>query len=124
MDKSRKITKPLLVLALAASLTINVTCLILIKKQSSRIDLIASLASDINNKVLRSIPNNENVVEAKDIMTPTEFAEYFDIDIKEIYKLVIDNPDSEFPYININGEVRFSKKAIEEYMINGNKTLN
>lgn len=123
MDKLSKTAKSLLAIVLASSLTLNIATLVLLKNQSNRIDLITSLTNEINNRGI-NILNNVNNVETKDIMAPTELAEYLDIDIKEIYKLIIDNPDSEFPYIKINGEVRFSKKAIDEYIINGNKTLN
>lgn len=57
-------------------------------------------------------------------MTPTELAEYLDIDIKEVYTLWIDDPLSELPFINVKGEIRFSKTAVDEYLSSGVKIFN
>lgn len=121
-----KITKVILAIALVASLTLNIATLGLLKNQSNRIDLIANITNDMYTRRINT-QNNANKVETvqtNDIMTPTELAEYLDIDIKEIYRLVIDNPDSEIPFLNISGEIRFSKNVIDEYMSNGVKILN
>lgn len=86
-----------------------------------KIDLIMSNTNTLNNKI-----SNEMLAlkeQQKDIMTPTELANYLKVDIKLIYSSIIDNPDSKFPCIKTNGEIRFSKKAIDEYMLSGNKAL-
>lgn len=120
-----KTIKVILVIGLFASLTINITSLGLLKKQSDRMDSISNRTNELYNRTINA-KNNENKVESvetNEIMTPTELAEYLNIDIKEIYRLVIDNPDSDIPFLKVNGEVRFNKNAIDEYMSNGVKIL-
>lgn len=121
-----KTTKVILAIALVASLALNIATLGLLKNQSNRIDLIANITNDMYTRTINTQNNANKVetVETNDIMTPTELAEYLDIDIKEIYRLVIDNPDSEIPFLNVSGEIRFSKNVIDEYMSNGVKILN
>jgi hypothetical protein len=84
-------------------------------------DLIMSNTNTINNKISNDMLALKE--QQKDIMTPTELANYLKVDIMLIYKSIIDNPDSKFPCIKTNGEIRFSKKAIDEYMMSGNKIL-
>lgn len=70
----------------------------------------------------KSIQNNRNnqssqVINktAKDVMTPLELAEYLGIKMDKVYDLV-DNKDAKIPYINIDGEYKFSKTAIDEWL--------
>ncbi|MEG2935274.1 MAG: helix-turn-helix domain-containing protein [Clostridium sp.] len=129
MNNLNKLTKALLAIALVVSLTLNAAVLFMLKNQSERIDFIANLTNQINQNVSQStvtIDKSETSKvkeEPKDIMTTSELAEYLNVDFNDIYKLVIDNPESDFPYIKINGEVRFSKEAVLEYMSDGNKIL-
>lgn len=121
-----KAIKVILVMALVASLTLNIAILGLVKNQSDRIDLITNRTNDIYN-ITMNAQNHSNEVEtdqSEDIMSPAELAEYLKVDIKELYRLVIDNPDSEIPFLKFNGEVRFSKNAIDEYISSGVKILN
>lgn len=129
MEKLNKLTKALLIIALVVLMSLNAAALFLLKNQSERIDFIANLANQINQKVSQSTVTIETSdtskvkEKAKDIMTPSELAEYLNVDFNDIYKLIIDNPESDFPYIKLNGEVRFSKEAVLEYMSEGNKIL-
>lgn len=129
MEKLNKLTKVLFIIALVVSLTLNAAILLLLKNQSDRIDFIANLTNQINQKVSQNTvtigdsDTSKVKDEAKDIMTPSELAEYLNVDFNDIYKLIIENPESDFPYIKLNGEVRFSKEAVLEYMREGNKIL-
>lgn len=113
---------------LTASLALNLITVYFLYTQYSRFnelehktDLIMSNTNTINNKISNDMLALKE--QQKDIMTPTELANYLKVDIKLIYNSIIDNPDSKFPCIKMNGEIRFSKKAVDEYMLSGNKTL-
>lgn len=113
---------------LAVLLALNLITVYFLYTQYSRLnelehkmDLIMSNTNTINNKISNDMLALKE--QQKDIMTPTELANYLKVDIMLIYKSIIDNPDSKFPCIKANGEIRFSKKAIDEYMMSGNKIL-
>jgi excisionase family DNA binding protein len=70
---------------------------------------------------IQNISNNQNSYqpqsqqkEAKEIMSPLDLAEYLDIDMMLVYDMV--KRDTTMPYIEINGEYRFNKAAIEKWM--------
>ncbi|WML34216.1 helix-turn-helix domain-containing protein [Clostridium sp. OS1-26] len=113
---------------LAVLLALNLITVYFLYTQYSRFneiehktDLIMSNTNTISNKISNDMLALKE--QQKDIMTPTELANYLKVDIKLIYKSIIDNPDSKFPCIKMNDEIRFSKKAVDEYMLSGNKTL-
>lgn len=53
--------------------------------------------------------------EPKEVMTPSELAKYLGINMDKVYTMV-QNKDTKIPYINIDGEYRFNRTAIEEWM--------
>ena len=50
-----------------------------------------------------------------DVMAPTELAQYLDIELGQVYD-IIDNRESDIPYVYIDGAYRFSKDAIDEWL--------
>jgi excisionase family DNA binding protein len=52
--------------------------------------------------------------EAKEVMSPSELAKYMNIDMDVVYDMT--NTDSTMPYVEVNGEYRFNKAAIEKWM--------
>jgi excisionase family DNA binding protein len=53
--------------------------------------------------------------EAKEVMTPSELADYLRIDMDKVYELA-ENKASKIPHVVIDGEYRFSKAAINDWM--------
>ncbi|MCY6958520.1 helix-turn-helix domain-containing protein [Clostridium brassicae] len=122
-----KTVKYIFCIGLIVSITLNIFTINLLKKQSFK---IATINDELNmivnstNTIKNNISNTSKAGKSEklnDIMTPSELAEYLNIDIQQVYKSIIENPSSKFPSMNINGELRFSKKAINEYVINGKK---
>jgi uncharacterized protein YxeA len=84
---------------------------------------LASISNDMGlmrNNVSNSSGKSKEVTQ-NDIMTPTELAEYLKVDISEVYKTIIENPSSDFPKVTLDWQTRFSKKAIDEYMLEKSK---
>lgn len=50
-----------------------------------------------------------------DVMAPTELAKYLDIELSQVYD-IIDDKESEIPYVFIEGAYRFSKDAIDKWL--------
>lgn len=84
----------------------------------------------VNNKLdqlemqitgVRSSTNNQNDnqgdvgVKEKEVFTPTELAEYLNIKLDQVYDM-IDFPGVGLPYICVDGEYRFGKEAIDEWL--------
>ena len=84
----------------------------------------------VNNKLnqlemqiagVRSNTNNQNSnqrdvrVKEKEVFTPTELAEYLNIKLDQVYDM-IDFPGVGLPYICVDGEYRFGKEAIDEWL--------
>ena len=115
--------------ALTISLGLNLISVILLSNYSIKFnDIENRLAMLPNSIALKNNKISATTQPAKeenqnDIMTPNELSKYLKIDIQKIYSLIIENPKSEFPCLKINGEVRFSKNAIDEYMLKGNNLL-
>lgn len=124
-----KILKYIIEIALSISIILNFVAVIILSSYSTkfndvedRISFLTSSIGSINNKVSNTFqPTKEQI--QNDIMTPSELATYMKIDVQQIYKSIIDNPNSKFPRIRINGEVRFSKIAIDEYMLKQSNVL-
>jgi excisionase family DNA binding protein len=68
-----------------------------------------------NNNRVNIIQNEGNKEKIKEVLTPSELANYLRIDMGKVYDM-IDHPDAKLPYVNINGEYRFSKNAIDEWL--------
>lgn len=51
----------------------------------------------------------------KEVMSPLGLSEYLGISLDKVYSLV-ENKESKIPYINIDGEYKFNKSAIDEWM--------
>jgi excisionase family DNA binding protein len=69
--------------------------------------------------------NNEQsspVLKEKEVFTPTELALYLEISMGKIYDM-IDAPGADLPYVCIDGEYRFGKEAIDEWL-KTNKNIN
>jgi excisionase family DNA binding protein len=70
---------------------------------------------------IENISNNSNYNKlsmpantVKEIMSPLDLANYLDIDMVKVYEIV--TRDNTMPYIQIDGEYRFSKTAIDKWM--------
>jgi excisionase family DNA binding protein len=70
---------------------------------------------------VENISNNSNYYkqsiqakQVKEIMTPLDLAEYMDIEMVKVYEMV--SRDNTMPYIQIDGEYRFNKAAIDKWM--------
>lgn len=50
-----------------------------------------------------------------DVMAPTELAKYLDIELDQVYD-IIDDKESEIPYVLIEGAYRFSKDGIDKWL--------
>ncbi len=50
-----------------------------------------------------------------DVMAPTELAKYLDIKLAQVYN-IIDDKESEIPYVLIEGAYRFNKDAIDKWL--------
>ncbi|MDF2521144.1 MAG: hypothetical protein K0R84_1772, partial [Clostridia bacterium] len=82
-----------------------------LKQQLSRIDMevrqTSATVSSLQNNSRNNQSNQVIMKTAKDVMTPMELAEYLGIKMDKVYDLV-DNKDAKIPYINIDGEYKFS----------------
>lgn len=58
----------------------------------------------------------------KEVFTPTELALYLGISMEKVYDM-IDAPGADLPYVCIDGEYRFGKEAIDEWL-KTSKTIN
>lgn len=89
------------------------------KEQLIRIDMEVRQTSATTRSIQNNSRNNQSsqviMKTAKDVMTPTELAEYLGIKMDKVYDLV-DNKDAKIPYIIIDGEYKFSKAAIDEWL--------
>lgn len=110
-------------IAVLISMILNIYTINLLKVKSSKfgaieekIDMIMNSTSSINGKISKTT-KVDKIENSNDIMTPSELAEYLNINIRQVYKSIIEDETSQFPRLNINGEIRFSKKAIDEYMM-------
>jgi len=70
---------------------------------------------------IQNIANNSNPYlqpstpeEIKEVMSPLELAKYLNIEMSLVYNIA--SKDTTMPYIEINGEYRFSKAAIDKWM--------
>ncbi|HYE11611.1 MAG TPA: helix-turn-helix domain-containing protein [Patescibacteria group bacterium] len=70
---------------------------------------------------VENISNNSNYYQqgmpanaVKEVMSPLDLANYLDIDMVKVYEIV--TRDNTMPYIQIDGEYRFSKTAIDKWM--------
>ena len=60
------------------------------------------------------IPPQNPPKAAKEVMSPLELAEYLNIDMMLVYDMT--EKDLTMPYIEIDGEYRFNKAAIDKWM--------
>ena len=72
---------------------------------------------------IQNLPNNSGFIppqsplkETKEVMSPLDLAEYLDVEMMVVYDMAAKDPT--MPYIEVNGEYRFSKAAIEKWMEN------
>lgn len=100
-------------------LLVNTVALNKVTKQNNDLEYkLLGLEQMLNEK---SVYNNSNQIPqmpkkvAKDVMTPLDLADYLGIKMDKVYDLV-ENKDSKIPYICIDGEYRFSRNAIDEWM--------
>lgn len=124
-----KILKNILVIALALSITLNLISIMILGNYKirfniieDRLNMLSGSIGSIDSKVSNNI-QPPKVETQNDIMAPSELAAYLKIDIEKVYKLIINNPNSKFPQLKISGDVRFSKNAIDAYMLKGNIIL-
>lgn len=124
-----KIPKHIIEIGLVISILLNLIVIMILSNYSTkfnnieyRLSMLSSSISTINNKVSNTkTPAKEQP--QSDIMTPSELANYLKVDVYKIYNSIIENPNSKFPRMKIDGEVRFSKTAIDEYMIKEGNVL-
>lgn len=121
--------KSMLVATLALSIILNLMAIMILGNYGAkfasienRLSMVSNSIGSMNSKVSTTIQPAKEEIQS-DIMAPTELAQYLKIDIEKVYKLIIDNPNSKFPQLKIDGDVRFSKNAIDTYMSKGNIIL-
>lgn len=51
----------------------------------------------------------------KEVFSPLELAQYLDVEMSKVYDM-IDAPGVGLPYVCIDGEYRFGKEAIDEWL--------
>jgi plasmid maintenance system killer protein len=126
MNKTMKIILGTLIIGLVS---FNLITISLLNKMSAkleefnsmnqRIQVISSTIAAMNNNALNNLKQSKE--EQQDyMMTPSELAEYLKVDVTHVYSTIIDNPKSKFPRIVLDLDIRFSKNAIDEYMLKGN----
>ena len=73
---------------------------------------LAGVRSGMNN-----LNNGQGSAEIKekDVFTPSELARYLGIEMSKIYDM-IDKAGTDLPYVNIDGEYRFGKEAIDDWL--------
>lgn len=96
--------------------------IVLLYTQNSRFDIMSSKLDQMEVQLagIRSGVNSQNSIQPgvairKEVFTPMELAEYLNIEMDSIYD-IIDAQDLGIPYICINGEYRFSKEAIDQWL--------
>ena len=124
-----RLPKYIIETALAISIVLNLIAITILSGYSTKfnniehsLNTLSNSIGSVNNKVSYTIEPDKPKIQ-NDIMTPSELATYLKVNIKEVYRLIIENPNSKFPCMKINGEVRFSKNAIDEYMLKWNNEL-
>ncbi|MDF2879813.1 MAG: Helix-turn-helix domain [Clostridiaceae bacterium] len=105
-------------LFLSIILILNTWSIALMFKQSEQINILKNQISILQglNKQNETYTNTKLQIITKEIMTPSELAQYLNIDIQEVYKSIIENQSSNAPYFKVGDEYRFSKKAIDEWL--------
>lgn len=101
--------------------------IVMLFKLSTRIDIMNNKLGQIEMQLaeIRSSVSNKNNMQQyiekkeKEVFTPSELAEYLNIGLDKVYDM-IDSPDYRIPYIMVDGEYRFGKKAIDDWL-KGNK---
>lgn len=84
------------------------------EKLQNEIALLRNQVSNIRFQATAPIENRSNQ-DTKEILGVADLAKYLKIDITEMYK-IIEDKDSKIPYIMVQGDYRFSKPAIDEWM--------
>lgn len=86
---------------------------------SNKINSVGNDVNDLENNIddLLNKNNSEGNKDelTKDVISPSELAEYLDIPIAKVYGFA-----DKIPHIRIENEYRFNKKAVEEWMITSN----
>lgn len=102
-------------------LFLNTLSLRNISKQANKMEtlqnevaLLRNQVSNIRFQATAPIENRANQ-DTKEILGVADLAKYLKIDITEMYK-IIEDKDSKIPYIMVQGDYRFSKPAIDEWM--------
>jgi excisionase family DNA binding protein len=103
---------------LSVILVLNIWSIALMCKQSKKINILQNQVSILQgiNKQNEIYTNTKPQIITKEIMTPSELAQYLNIDIQEVYKSIIENQSSNAPYFKVGNEYRFSKQAIDEWL--------
>lgn len=98
-----------------------VNCFLLNKQieQGYKIEYaIRRLDAEISNNNRNTSTNTVQQIQkpaAKEIMSPLEVANYLQISMDKVYEMV-QNKTTKIPYIYVDGEYRFNKAAIDEWM--------
>ena len=83
---------------------------------NSRLDQLEVQISRIQGSANKQNNMQGNIaVKQKEVFTPTELAEYLNIEMDRVYDM-IDSPSIGLPYISVGGEYRFGKKAIDDWL--------
>jgi excisionase family DNA binding protein len=96
--------------------------IVLLNTQNSKLDKMSSKLDQMEMQlaVARSNTNSQNNIESnalmqKEVFTPSELAQYLGVEMSKIYDM-IDVEGVGIPYVCIDGEYRFGKKAIDEWL--------
>jgi excisionase family DNA binding protein len=116
------------------SIVLVVLCVVLIAANGLLLNTLNNRLDGMNSKInqlgvqlarAQSSMNNQNVIQpatevkGKEVFTPTELSKYLDIKLSQVYDM-IDAPGIGLPYICVDGEYRFGKEAIDDWL-KGNK---
>ena len=83
---------------------------------SSKLDqLEVQLARVQSSAVNQNRIQSNTEVKEKEVFTPSELAKYLNIKMSQVYDM-IDAPDIGLPYIYVDGEYRFGKEAIDDWL--------
>lgn len=105
-------------LFLSIILILNAWSIALLFKQSEQINILKNQISILQalDKQNETYTNTKSQIITKEIMTPSELAQYLNIDIQDVYKSIIENQSANAPYFKVGNEYRFSKQAIDEWL--------
>jgi len=92
-------------------------------KMNGRLDQLEMQLAGVRNSMngLNSV-KRDTEIKQKDVFTPSELAQYLGVNMSKIYDL-IDAKGIGLPYVCIDGEYRFGREAIDEWLKSNSGTI-